>query len=334
MNPESTAAGRGTLARRFAALKLKAGRLDPTLQGILWTICAGATFAVLNASLRTLTLQIDPFQVQFLRYFLGLCIMLVLTLRIGLHAGLAASRPHSVMGHFTRGAAHTVGLILWFIALPRIALADMTAIGFTGPLFIMIGAYLFFKEPMHWERWMAALIGFAGVMVVVGPKLAASGGYYTLIMLASAPAFAASFLLTKALTRVDTPQNIVLWQSISVSILSLPMALLHWTAPTPFQWAIFLLTGFLGSLGHYCLTRSFQIADISATQSVKFLDLVWSAAIGWLLFGDSPSQSTILGGTIICASTIWIARREANRASLATSASREAAREAERAPPV
>ncbi len=329
MNSDSTAVGRGTLQRRFSALKLKAGRLDPTVKGILWTICAGALFAVLNASLRTLTLQIDPFQVQFLRYFLGMGIMLALAAR----TGLAACRPHSVAGHFTRGAAHTIGLILWFTALPKIALADMTAIGFTGPLFIMMGAYLFFKEPMHWERWLAALIGFAGVMVVVGPKLTAAGGYYTLIMLASAPAFAASFLLTKALTRVDTPQNIVLWQSISVSILSLPMALLHWTAPTPAQWGIFLLTGFLGSLGHYCLTRSFQVADISATQSVKFLDLVWSAAIGWLLFGDSPSQSTIFGGTIICASTIWIARREANRASLATSASREAAREAERSGP-
>ncbi len=326
MNSDSTATGRGTLLRRYNALKLKAGRLDATLQGILWTLAAGVLFAVLNASLRLLTLKIDPYQVQFLRYFVGMWIMLALVFRSGFSAGLAQSRPHSVMGHFTRGAAHTIGLILWFTALPKVALADMTAIGFTGPLFIMMGAYLFFKEPMHWERWLAALIGFAGVMVVVGPKLTAAGGYYNLIMLASAPMFAASFLLTKALTRVDTPQNIVLWQSISVSILSLPMALMNWTNPTPSQWSIVLLTAFLGSLGHYCLTRSFQVADISATQSVKFLDLVWSAAIGWLLFSDSPSQSTILGGTIICASTIWIARREANRASVASSASREAAR--------
>ena len=334
MTPDTTAAGRGTLQRRFSALKLRTSRLDPTLKGILWTMVAGALFAVLNASLRLLTLNIDPYQVQFLRYFVGMWIMLALVFRSGFAKGLAICKPHSVMGHFTRGAAHTMGLILWFTALPKVALADMTAIGFTGPIFIMMGAYLFFKEPMHWERWLAALIGFAGVVVVVGPKLTASGGYYTLIMLGSAPMFAASFLLTKALTRVDTPQNIVLWQSISVSILSLPMALLHWTNPSAGQWGIVLLTGFLGSLGHYCLTRSFQVADISATQSVKFLDLVWSAAIGWLLFSDSPSQSTILGGTIICASTIWIARREANRASVATAASRDAAREAGRAPPI
>jgi drug/metabolite transporter (DMT)-like permease len=66
----------------------------------------------------------------------------------------------------------------------------------------------------------------------------------------------------------------------------------------------------LGSAGHYCLTRSFKAADISATQSAKFLDLVWSALMGYLLFSDVPSLSTIAGGMLISAATIWVARRE------------------------
>ena len=177
----------------------------------------------------------------------------------------------------------------------------------------MLGAYLLFREAMRWERWLAALIGFAGVMIVVGPKLAASGGVYTLVMLASAPLFAASFLITKDLTRTERTGVILVWQSLTVSLFSLPLALIHWQAPTPAQWFGFLLCGMLGSAGHYCLTRSFRIADISSTQSVKFLDLVWSAALGWLVFADVPSQSTLLGGAVICASTVWIARREARR---------------------
>ena len=70
----------------------------------------------------------------------------------------------------------------------------------------------------------------------------------------------------------------------------------------------------LGSAGHYCLTRSFTIADISATQSVKFLELVWATALGWLVFADSPTRSTLIGGAVICVSTLWIARREGRRA--------------------
>jgi drug/metabolite transporter (DMT)-like permease len=131
-------------------------------------------------------------------------------------------------------------------------------------------------------------------------------------MLASAPVFAASFLITKALTRYETTGTILVWQSISVAILSLPLALLNWQPVGGWQWAGFALSGVLGSAGHYCLTRSFTRADISATQSVKFLDLVWAALLGFVLFADVPSGTTLAGGGLICAATVWLARRESH----------------------
>jgi drug/metabolite transporter (DMT)-like permease len=286
----------------------RASRLDPVVRGLLWSCAAGLTFAVLNALMRGLALQLDPFQTQFLRYLFGLLVMLPLVLRAG---GLAAWRPRNIGGQFARGAVHSFGLALWFMAIPHITLADTTAIGFTGPIFIMIGAALVFGEKMRWERWLAALIGFAGVLIVVAPKLSGAGGGYSLLMLATAPVFAASFLITKGLTRYERPAVIVLWQAITVTAISLPLALFAWRAPTAAQWLAFLVCGILGSAGHYFLTRSFSVADISATQSVKFLDLVWASMLGWLIFADRPSQSTLIGGVVICASTIWIARREA-----------------------
>lgn len=295
------------LVRRAAIAQRRASRLDPVLRGLLWSGLAGLTFAVLNAMMRGLALQLDPFQTQFLRYLFGLLVMLPLVWR----AGLAAWRPRNIGGQFARGAVHSFGLALWFMAIPHITLADTTAIGFTGPIFIMIGAALVFGEKMRWERWLAALIGFAGVLIVVAPKLSASGGGYSLLMLATAPVFAASFLITKGLTRYERPAVIVLWQSITVTAISLPLALVSWHAPTPAQWLAFLACGVLGSAGHYFLTRSFSVADISATQSVKFLDLVWASLLGWMLFADQPSQSTLVGGVVICGSTLWIARREA-----------------------
>jgi drug/metabolite transporter (DMT)-like permease len=208
---------------------------------------------------------------------------------------------------------HTLGLVLWFTALPNIPLADMTAIGFTGPIFIMLGAAWFLGEPMRRDRWVAALIGFAGVLVVVLPKMTGQGGWYNLVMLASSPVFAASFLITKALTRYEKPGVIVLWQALTVTVLSLPLALPHWQAPGLWQWAGFGVTGVLGTLGHYCLTRAFHTADISATQSLRFLDLVWASWLGWLVFADVPSTSTWAGALVILLSTVWIARRESRR---------------------
>ncbi|MFO1273466.1 MAG: DMT family transporter [Rubrivivax sp.] len=297
---------RTPLQRRLALTGHRLRRLDPVVQGLLWSACAGMVFSVLNAMMRGLALRLDPFQAQFLRYLFGLLVLAPLLWR----HGLAAYRPKNVGGQFLRGGFHTMGLLLWFAALPKIPLADMTALGFTGPIFIMIGAYFFFKEPMRWERWLASGIGFIGVLIVVGPKLTGTGGFYNLVMLASAPMFAASFLLTKGLTRYESTGVILVWQSLTVTLFSLPLALLAWQWPTPLQWAGFALCGFLGSLGHYCLTRSFRIADISSTQSVKFLDLVWASLIGWLVFADVPSSSTLVGGAVICAATIWIAARE------------------------
>ena len=299
-----------TLSRYREALVRRSQHWSPTTRGLLWTSAAGFIFSMLNALMRLLTQQIDPFQAQFLRYFFGLVVILPLVWR----GGFANYLPKRMGDQFTRGLAHTVGLCLWFSALPKIPLADMTAIGFTGPIFIMIGAYLAFREPMRWERWVATALGFGGVLIVVGPKLSATGGWYHLMMLASAPIFAVSFLLTKAMTRYETPGVILVWQSITVSIITLPLALWFWQDLSAWQWAGFLVSGFLGSGGHYCLTRGFAAADISATQSAKFLDLVWSALMGFLLFSDIPSQSTIIGGLVISGATIWLARRESSGA--------------------
>ncbi len=303
-SPASRAASglRARWDRWTAAFEL----LEPTVRGLIWSAGAGLVFVTLNATMRALALQMDVFQAQFMRYLAGTLVMLPLIFR----GGAINWMPRRISGQFSRGALHAAGLTLWFFALTRIPLADVTAIGFTTPIFIMIGAMLFFKEPMRWERWLAAGIGFAGVLIVVGPKMTGAGGVYNLVMLASAPLFAASFLVTKALTRYERTGVILLWQGITVTLFSLPLALLNWQAPSLGQCMGFLVCGLLGNTAHFMLTQSYRVADISSTQSVKFIDLIWATLIGWAAFGDAPSESTLLGGTVICGATLWIAHRE------------------------
>jgi drug/metabolite transporter (DMT)-like permease len=298
---------RHRLVRHAAIAQRRAGRLDPAVRGLLWSATSGLLFVLLNTLMRGLSIALDPFMTQFLRYLMGICVMLPLMAR----SGMATFKPHNLVGQFTRGGVHTVGLLIWFTALSHISIAETTAIGFSTPIFIMLGAVLVFRERMRWERWLAAAIGFGGVLIVVAPQLTGSSGIYTLVMLASSPVYAASYLMTKALTRHERAEVIVVWQAISVTLFSLPFALLHWQTPSLGQMLLFVLCGLLGSAGHYCLTRSYAAADISATQSVKFLDLVWASAVGWFTFGDAPSRSTLVGGLVISGSTLWIARREA-----------------------
>jgi len=286
----------------------QAMQMSPAARGMLWAALAGLMLSSLNAIVRSITLDLDVYQSLFLRYGFGMVVMLPWVLR-----NPASYRPKDIKGQFWRGIVHTLGLTLWFTALPHISLADMTALGFTGPIFIMLGAAWFLGEKMRADRWVAALLGFAGVLVVVGPQLSGSGGVYTLVMLASSPMFAASFLITKALTRYESPSVIVFWQALTVSLFGLPMAIYGWQSPTLMQWISFLVAGVLGSVGHYCLTRGFRAADISATQSLRFLDLVWATLLGWLVFSDVPRTTTLLGALVIMLSTLWIARRESRQ---------------------
>jgi len=276
---------------------------------MLWMVATGVLFTVLNTVLKKVSEQLDPWVVGWLRYVLGALIMLPPVLR----HGLARIRPSSYRMHFLRGLLHTGGLVLWFAALPMITLAELTAIGFSQPLFICVGAVLILGERMSAARWVAVLIGFGGVILVVHPWegegfSGVSPG--VLLLLASAPLFSGGFLVAKFLTRADRSDVIVFWQHACVSALFLTFALSRWTAPSLEQWAWLLLCGLVGAAGHYCNTRAFQVADLSATQSVKFLDLVWAALLGFAVFGTVPAGWTVVGGVVILVSTLWLARRE------------------------
>jgi drug/metabolite transporter (DMT)-like permease len=280
-------------------------RWPVSVRGMLWATLAGITLCALNVASRVLSMNLDVYQAMCMRYIASLVLIVPFLLRLG----WAGFKPVSVRGQLLRGVVHTVALSLWFTAL-----ADMTALSFTGPIFIMLGAAWFLGEPMRAHRWVAALLGFAGVLVIVGPNLSGEAGWYTLVMLASSPIFAVSILLTKAMTRHDSPKVIVLWQTISVTLFTLPLALLNWRAPTAGQWLVIVCAGALGTSGHYFMTRAFQAVDVSALQSLRFLDLIWASLWGWFLFSEVPMVTTLLGALVILGATVWAARREARLA--------------------
>lgn len=276
---------------------------------MLWIIATGVQFAVMNALLKKLSQELDPWVVGWLRYGLGALVMLPPALRLG----VTQLWPKHPKLQFLRGVFHSGGLVLWFFALPLVTLAELTAIGFSGPLWICLGAVLFLGERMSGARWVAVLLGFAGVILVVRPWEGGFGGVSPgmLLMLAATPVFAGGFLVAKVLTRHDRTDIIVFWQHLWVSILFLPLAMSGWSMPSGPQWGLLVVSGFLGAGGHYCTTRAFKVTDISATQSVKFLDLVWAALLGIAVFGNVPDGWTVAGGAVILVSTLWLARREA-----------------------
>jgi len=304
----------------------KRPNLSPVVQGIAWMVASGFLFGILNTTQKVLTHEMHPPQVVCLRYLVGSLMLVPFMVR----AGWTVYRPRRFRLHVYRGMFHAAGGLIWFTVLPFVTLAQNAAIGFTGPIFMMLGAWLFFGERMYAARWAAVAVAFVGVLIVVWPGLVQSDvtSFYSLWLLVTAPLFAASFLISKRLTRYDTPEAIVFWLGIMMGIFTLPMALtaVGWTAdgpsfayawrwPTLMEWGLLTGAGIVGSSAHYCMTRAYHIADVSAVQPVRFLDLVWASIFGFIVFAHVPTGYALAGGSIICAATLWIARRETRKAA-------------------
>lgn len=283
--------------------------LPANLRGILWVALSGILFALLNVFTLIPSHHLNSFVMAFLRYFFGALFLLPVVLRLGVYGALHTRR---LPLHLFRGAIHTAGMLLWFVALPLTTLAEITALGFTGPIFITIGAALFLGEDVRLRRWLAVLVGFVGAMIIIRPGFSALH-LGVICILVSTPIFSASNLISKALARTDSASTIVIWQNIVIVACAAPFAVWFWQTPrwTDIVW--FLAAGLCGTLGHISQQRGYQLADITLLQPIGFLSLVWNAMLGFLLFTQKPDLWTFVGAAVIFGSALYISHREAVR---------------------
>ncbi len=283
-------------------------RLSPNAQGMIWMAVAGLIFASFMAIVRYVGTSMNPIQVSFMRYAIGLLFMLPFFLQLN----LADIRSARFGLHATRGALHAVGVMAWFYAMSRIPIAEVTAIGFTAPVFATIGAALFLGERVRTRRIVAVILGLFGAAVILRPGFTEIDKG-ALAMLIAAPIFAVADLISKVLTRKETGPAVVAYLSVFVTLTIMGPALYVWRAPTIEEWILMATTAGLATLGHLCMVQGVKLAEVSAIQPVKFLQLAWAALIGFVAFSEVPEIWTWLGAAIIVGSVTYIAHRESRR---------------------
>jgi drug/metabolite transporter (DMT)-like permease len=290
------------------------------LRGIILVAISGVLFAGLNVATFYPAKELNSYMMAFCRYLFGALFLLPIFLRRGL---VTPFRTNRLGMHAVRGALHSGGMQLWFVALPLVTLADLTALGFAGPIFITIGAALFLGEDVRLRRWMAVLVGFAGAMLIVRPGFTELS-IGVLAALASTPLFSASNLMAKSLAHTDNADTIVLWQSIFIVLCAAPFAIAFWQTPSWEHVGWFVLAGLFGTVGHLVMQFGYQMAEISAVQPIGFLSLIWNTLFGFMLFSQQPSTWTFVGAAVIFASAMYISHREAVRRAQLRSADVEA----------
>jgi len=290
-------------------------RFTDTTLGMFWMLMTGLCFVCVTVIVRYIGTRIPAPEAAFLRYAIGT--LLLFPVIIQLLRGVAIINSWRIM--LVRGVLHGIGVILWFYAMARIPIAEVTALGYLTPVFITIGAALFLKEKLHIRRILAVFFGLVGVMIILRPGLSdiSTGQIAQLI---AAPLFAASMLMTKKMTSNESLLVIVTGLSIVCTLTLLLPALSNWVAPNTTEIALLTLTAVVATLGHYTMTQAFNLAPLSVLQPVSFLQLLWATLFGVVLFGESIDIYVVIGGAVLVISTSYIAHREsvANRTSTAT----------------
>jgi drug/metabolite transporter (DMT)-like permease len=290
-------------------------RLIPsrTVRGFFLAVVSGVFFTFLNGAVKELASEMPPLYVSWGRWIAGI---VLIAPYLAWRVGPAGMRTHDMKLHWIRGLFHTPGYALWYEAVVWLPLATMAALGFTGPIFVTLGAVIFLRERVHRRRWLGVAMGFVGMLVIVRPGVIEMNPGIAMMMLA-VPLIAGSNLIAKVVSGRDKPAVVVLWQSVVGAICFTPLGLWFWQTPTLPQLGLFLAAGFFGTMGYFFITWAYRLLDISALQPVTFLAIVWAALMDVAVWGKTSDIWTFVGAAIIVAATSYIAHREAKAGAVA-----------------
>ncbi len=267
--------------------------LSGPLPGVLWMVASGLSFVGVNGIVRYLGTDLPAAQSAFLRFGFGLLILLPALIPV-LRGGFG---PGLLRLYGWRGVVHTAAVILWFYAMARIPLAEVTAIGYLNPVLVTIGAALFFAERLNSARVLAFVVAFVGALIILRPGLReVTSGHFA--QLGAAMFFAALYLVGKELSGRASAAAVL---SLTVTIGLLPIAIWVWVPVSLAQMGWLALVAACATGGHYFMTQAFQAAPMAVTQPVTFLQLLWATLLGSLAFGEAIDVYVLIGGAVIIA---------------------------------
>ncbi|MBB3993493.1 drug/metabolite transporter (DMT)-like permease [Sulfitobacter undariae] len=276
------------------------------LVAIFWMLVTGASFIMVNALVKTMGPRLPSSEAAFLRYAIGLVFLLPAIKSI--RAAKLTRRQWTLFS--LRGFFHAGGVMLWFFAMVRIPIAEVTAMNYLAPIYVTIGAAVFLGERLAMRRIVAVVMGLIGAAIILRPGFReVSDGH--IAMLIAAVVFAGSYLLAKVLVDEVKPAIVVTLLSVFVTIGLAPFAYAEWITPNTRELAILAGVAVFATAGHYTMTLAFAAAPMTVTQPVTFLQLLWATLLGVIWFDEPVDIWVAVGGVVILGSVLFITLREA-----------------------
>ena len=282
--------------------------MNNNIKAILLTV-SGSFFAVLMESLiRSAQYDSNVYTIGFLRFLFGLIIIFPYLIK----KKFIPYKTKNFKFYFIRGLFNLPMMILGFGALVYVPFEQFKALHFLSPIIVVLLSFIIFREKIYMYRILALVIGFIGMLIIVRPGIV-DFNIGTIMILISLTFWSLIIIVSKFVSKDDSPITMVTYQYTLMTIFALPLAIYFWQMPS-LQSLIFVFIGAIsGTILHLSLALSYKYAELSVTQPVWFSGLIFGSAFGFFVINETPDVWTWIGGIVVFSSVLLITYNERSK---------------------
>ena len=279
--------------------------MTKNVKGIILALVASFCAVLMSVFLKFAQEDANVFSVGFMRFFFGFLLILPFVIK----SKFKIYNTDNFKFHITRSIINVPMMILGFAALMYIPLDQIKAIGFLSPILVVILSVIFLKERIYLIRTFSLILGFIGVIIILRPGvIEISIGAY--MVLTSTFLWSSVIIITKYMSKSDSPMTIITYQYTFVSIFTLPLAIVYFSNISLTSVFYSLLAAIVGTILHLCINTSYKMASLTVLQPVWFSQLLWATIFSLILFNESVDYFTYIGGSLVFISVLIITYRE------------------------
>jgi drug/metabolite transporter (DMT)-like permease len=286
--------------------------MDSRARGIALVSAGSLTLVVMATLVKFLGTRLPSMEILFFRSLTGFFFVLPLFIRNPMEP-LRTKRPGM---HLVRGATGAIGNACFFWTITHMLLADAMALQFSRPLFMIPLALVFLGEIAGWRRTMVSLVGFLGILLYARPFTA---GFEPGAFIGAAGALAGGLVVIciKRLATSEPTRVIMFYYAFWNTVFALIPTVLLWVTPTWPELALLIVVGFLGISGQGLITHGLSMGEATVLVPLDYSRIVYSAVLGFLLFGELPGLWSFAGMGLIVVSSLYLVLKEKKRAPAA-----------------
>ena len=282
--------------------------MNNNIKAVLLTISASFFAVLMEALIKAAQYDSNVYTIGFFRFFFGFLIILpyLVTKKFNTY------KTKNLKFYIIRGAFNIPVMILGFGALIYVPLEQFKAMHFLSPIIVVLLSFIIFREKIYRFRIFALIIGFLGMLIIVRP------GYVdfnigTIMILVSLTFWSFIIILSKFVSKDDSPITMVTYQYTLMTIFAFPLAIYFWQMPSLISILLVFIAAASGTILHLCLGLAYKYADLSVTQPIWFTGLIFGSGFGYFVFNEIPDFWTWIGGIVVFSSVLVITYFEKNK---------------------